>query len=206
MSSWLMLPLFRAILNVCFPYTSRDEITAAVRETIAEYSRPLPESRRPFLESHISRSIRSRHLQPDSQHGVLPSHLSSTSDAEDSVSSSSTLYPESPAVPLFGESDTRIYPDPESITAATIDRHLYTAGNPPLDLLVRTSGVERLSDFMLWQCHQETKIVFLECLWPEFDLWHFLPVLLEWQWHQKNMRRIAAMSIRSGRNQALKER
>jgi hypothetical protein len=26
---------------------------------------------------------------------------------------------------------------------------------------------------------------FLSCLWPEFDLWHFLPVLLEWQWKQR---------------------
>jgi ditrans,polycis-polyprenyl diphosphate synthase len=34
---------------------------------------------------------------------------------------------------------------------------------------------------MLWQCHQNTEIVFLDVLWPEFDLWHFLPVLLGWQ-------------------------
>jgi ditrans,polycis-polyprenyl diphosphate synthase len=34
---------------------------------------------------------------------------------------------------------------------------------------------------MLWQCDEETEIVFLDVLWPEFDLWHFLPVLLGWQ-------------------------
>ena len=62
---------------------------------------------------------------------------------------------------------------------------MYTAGCPPLELLVRTSGVERLSDFMLWQCHQKTEIVFMDCLWPEFDLWTFLPVLVEWQWRRK---------------------
>lgn len=82
--------------------------------------------------------------------------------------------------------DDVIYPDPEAITPETIASHLYTAGNPPLDLLVRTSGVERLSDFMLWQCHENTDIVFLECLWPEFDLWNFLPVLVEWQWRRNN--------------------
>lgn len=64
---------------------------------------------------------------------------------------------------------------------------MFTAGAPPLDLLVRTSGVERLSDFMLWQCHEDTSIVFLECLWPEFDLWQFLPVLVEWQWQKKKL-------------------
>lgn len=73
-------------------------------------------------------------------------------------------------------------PDPESITADTINANTFTGPDcPPLDILVRTSGVERLSDFMLWQCHKETEIAFLKCMWPEFDLWHFLPVLLEWQ-------------------------
>ena len=77
----------------------------------------------------------------------------------------------------------------ESITAKTIDSHMYTADCPPLDLFVRTSGVERLSDFMLWQCHQQTQIYFLKCFWPEFDLWNFLPVLVEWQWRMKQKQR-----------------
>jgi ditrans,polycis-polyprenyl diphosphate synthase len=64
---------------------------------------------------------------------------------------------------------------------------MMTANAPPLDLLIRTSGVERLSDFMLWQAHENTSIVFLKCLWPEFDLWQFLPVLVEWQWQQKKL-------------------
>ena len=80
-----------------------------------------------------------------------------------------------------------MYPDPETITAGTIESHMFTAGDPPLDLLIRTSGVKRLSDFMLWQCHEDTEIVFLDCLWPEFDLWQFLPTLVEWQWRQKHV-------------------
>jgi ditrans,polycis-polyprenyl diphosphate synthase len=79
------------------------------------------------------------------------------------------------------------YPDPETVTAETLNEHMLTAGAPPLDLLIRTSGVERLSDFMLWQCHENTSIVFLKCLWPEFDLWQFLPVLVEWQWQKKKL-------------------
>lgn len=58
---------------------------------------------------------------------------------------------------------------------------MLTKDSPPLDLLIRTSGVERLSDFMLWQCHENTEIVFLDVMWPEFSLWYFLPVLLGWQ-------------------------
>jgi ditrans,polycis-polyprenyl diphosphate synthase len=49
-------------------------------------------------------------------------------------------------------------------------------------MLIRTSGVSRLSDFLLWQVHENTQIVFLDVLWPEFDLWSFLPVLWGWQW------------------------
>lgn len=193
----------KAVLNVCFPYTSRDEITAAIRDTVSEYSRPLPESRRPFSESRISQNIRSRNLQPGSQLTLSSTSLTSISDAEDSASTSSTLHPDTP-VQHSAEAETVIYPDPESIDTATIDRHLFTAGNPPLDLLVRTSGVERLSDFMLWQCHQDTKVVFLECLWPEFDLWNFLPVLLEWQWQRKTVGRIDAMTIQPRASEALK--
>jgi ditrans,polycis-polyprenyl diphosphate synthase len=108
---------------------------------------------------------------------------STISDVEGSVSSGTTLHPDS--LDAKEGQSAEIYPDPESITASTIAEHLFTAGDPPLDLLVRTSGVKRLSDFMLWQCHEETEIVFLDCLWPEFDLWKFLPVLLEWQWKRK---------------------
>ncbi len=38
---------------------------------------------------------------------------------------------------------------------------------------------------MLWQCHEDTQIMFLDVLWPDFDLWSFLPVLWEWQWRAR---------------------
>ena len=47
--------------------------------------------------------------------------------------------------------------------------------------------MKRFSDFMLWQSCENTEVVFLDCLWPEFDLWSFLPVLVEWQWKQKHV-------------------
>ncbi|KAI9711152.1 MAG: hypothetical protein M1812_007256 [Candelaria pacifica] len=183
-----------AILNVCFPYTSRDEITTAIRSTVAAYSQPVPTLERPFSASHITQTIRSRHLSDSNTCSPSPPSepTSSPSDIEDSASSSTTLHPDSPpSHSLSTDNDHSIqniiYPDPESITPQTLDDHMFTAGTPPLDLLVRTSGVERLSDFMLWQCHQDTQIVFLECLWPEFDLWSFLPVLVEWQWRRKKI-------------------
>ena len=41
-----------------------------------------------------------------------------------------------------------------SITDETISANLYTSASPPLDILIRTSGVSRLSDFLLWQARQ----------------------------------------------------
>lgn len=169
------------ILNVCFPYTSRDEITTAIKATVDEYSKPLPAHARPFSQSRISQKIRTRNLSTSPLRTTSPAS-SNTSDQEDSISTSTTLHPESP--PNDGQT---VFPDPETITSETIEHHIFTAGDPPLDLLVRTSGVKRLSDFMLWQCHQDTQMVFLDCLWPEFDLWQFLPVLVEWQWRQKHL-------------------
>ncbi|KAI9845999.1 MAG: cis-prenyltransferase [Sclerophora amabilis] len=178
----------RCILNVCFPYTSRDELTTAIRNTVTDFSKPVLETQRSFSTSHITQRIRSHRDSSSSQRDSSPSS-SSTSDheIEDSASSTTTLHPDTPPSQDLRISNGAVYPDPESITPKTIDEHLYTAGAPPLDLFVRTSGVRRLSDFMLWQCHQKTEIVFLKCLWPEFDLWYFLPVLVEWQWRQKKM-------------------
>ncbi|RDL41130.1 Ditrans,polycis-polyprenyl diphosphate synthase ((2E,6E)-farnesyl diphosphate specific) [Venustampulla echinocandica] len=170
------------ILNICFPYTSRDEITMAIAGTVEDYSKPISTQARPFSQTRITQKIQSRNLSTSPLRSNSPTP-SSTSDVDDSVSSTTTLHAESP----MGGQEGAIYPDPETITADTIEQHLLTAGDPPLDLLIRTSGVKRLSDFLLWQCHENTEVVFLDCLWPEFDLWQFLPVLVEWQWRQKHI-------------------
>ena len=54
------------------------------------------------------------------------------------------------------------------ITAEAIEAHLDTADMPPLDLLIRTSGEVRLSNFLLWQSAY-AELVFLDRLWPDFD-------------------------------------
>ncbi|MER5766712.1 isoprenyl transferase [Streptomyces sp. NPDC001985] len=54
-----------------------------------------------------------------------------------------------------------------------ISRHIYTAGQPPVDLIIRTSGEQRLSGFMLWQSVY-AEIHFCECYWPDFRLLDFL--------------------------------
>ena len=54
------------------------------------------------------------------------------------------------------------------INAACIEANLDTAGLPPLDLLIRTSGEQRLSNFMLWQAAY-AELWFTETLWPDFS-------------------------------------
>ncbi|KAI9024325.1 di-trans,poly-cis-decaprenylcistransferase [Phycomyces nitens] len=103
----------KRIFNICCPYTSRDEMTTAIKQTVQ----------------------------------------------------------------LVQEDKIKI----EDIDQDLIKDHLFTSGCPPLEVLVRTSGEIRLSDFLLWQANDDCQIQFVDCYWPEFTLWKFLPVLLEFQ-------------------------
>ncbi|CAG8507045.1 905_t:CDS:2 [Ambispora leptoticha] len=103
----------RTILNLCCPYTSRDEIATAVRKVVIQVEKG---------ETNIS------------------------------------------------EIDEKL-----------LDSKLYTNGCPPLEILIRTSGETRLSDFLLWQCHEKCNIHFVNCYWPEFSLWEMLPIILDYQ-------------------------
>ncbi len=58
--------------------------------------------------------------------------------------------------------------NPEAVTQEALSAHLDTAELPPPDLIVRTSGERRLSNFMLWQAAY-AELVFLDILWPDFD-------------------------------------
>jgi undecaprenyl diphosphate synthase len=58
--------------------------------------------------------------------------------------------------------------DPADVTPAVISNHLDTGGLPDPDLLIRTGGEHRLSNYLLWQCAY-TEFVFVPEHWPEFD-------------------------------------
>ncbi|KAF9961465.1 cis-prenyltransferase [Mortierella alpina] len=111
----------RAILNICFPYTSRQELAAVTRSLVS---------------------------------GVEAHDL-----------------------------------DPSDITTNTLENSLYTRSCPPLDILIRTSGEIRLSDFMLWQSSRSCHIEFVDCYWPEFTFWKLLPILLRYQLRATSIRR-----------------
>ena len=62
------------------------------------------------------------------------------------------------------------------VTEESIAANLYTADLPPLDLLIRTSGEVRLSNFLLWQAAY-AEMIFTDVLWPDFTPAHLMDAL-----------------------------
>ncbi|MCL1472992.1 isoprenyl transferase [Argonema antarcticum] len=69
---------------------------------------------------------------------------------------------------------------PEQIDEALFERHLYTSGLCDPDLLIRTSGEMRISNFLLWQMAY-AEIYITETLWPDFDRAEFHQALCDYQ-------------------------
>jgi undecaprenyl diphosphate synthase len=68
--------------------------------------------------------------------------------------------------------------DPATIDETAVAQHLFTTGMPDPDLVIRTSGEHRLSNFLLWQAAY-AELVFLDVLWPDFAAEHFATALNE---------------------------
>ena len=74
--------------------------------------------------------------------------------------------------------------DPETIDEEMVGAALQTADLPPLDLLIRTSGEVRLSNFLLWQSAY-AELCFVDTLWPDFDEHDFAATLAEFARRQR---------------------
>ena len=74
--------------------------------------------------------------------------------------------------------------DPETVDEACLARHLYVPELPDPDLLIRTSGEMRLSNFMLWQLSY-SEIVAVPTLWPDFRKPHLYAAIAEYQSRQR---------------------
>ncbi|BBO93486.1 isoprenyl transferase [Desulfosarcina ovata subsp. ovata] len=70
--------------------------------------------------------------------------------------------------------------DPDAVTEQIVADHLYTRGLPDPDLLIRTSGEQRLSNFLLWQIAY-AELVFTPTLWPDFGEAEFIRILSDYQ-------------------------
>jgi undecaprenyl diphosphate synthase len=78
-----------------------------------------------------------------------------------------------------------------AVDEAAIDAHLWTAGLPDLDLLVRTSGERRISNFLLWQAAY-AEMYFTEVLWPDFRQLELLAAVADFQTRQRRFGLTAA--------------
>lgn len=70
--------------------------------------------------------------------------------------------------------------EPAAVSEALVDATLWTAGLPPVDLVVRTSGERRLSNFLLWQTAY-AELVFTDVLWPDFRAKELTEVIAAFQ-------------------------
>ena len=81
--------------------------------------------------------------------------------------------------------------DPNSIDEALFRRHLQTSDMPDPDLVIRTSGEQRLSNFLLWQAAY-AELVFTDTLWPDFTRHHLAEAVAAFQ---RRERRYGASSV-----------
>ena len=68
----------------------------------------------------------------------------------------------------------------DAIDESIINNHLYTQNLPDVDLLIRTSGEQRISNFLLWQLAY-AELYFTETLWPDFTKTHLFEAILNYQ-------------------------
>ncbi|WWC88724.1 di-trans,poly-cis-decaprenylcistransferase [Kwoniella dendrophila CBS 6074] len=119
------------VLNVCSPYSSRDEITTSIKDSIKSIN-----------------------------NGELTKDEITSKDIYDKLGTSKAI----------SEVNPGLFQRPNE--------------SGKLDILVRTSDVKRLSDFMMWQASEDTQLHFVKTFWPEFGLSDMIPILLGWQQKQ----------------------
>ena len=72
----------------------------------------------------------------------------------------------------------------DSIDESIINKHLYTRNLPDVDLLIRTSGEHRISNFLLWQIAY-AELFFTDVLWPDFTKEHLYEALINYQTRER---------------------
>ncbi len=73
---------------------------------------------------------------------------------------------------------------PEQVTEDMVEQYLTTAGMPDPDLLIRTSGELRISNFLLWQLAY-SELYFTDLLWPDFTVEEFYHAIVDYQHRER---------------------
>jgi undecaprenyl diphosphate synthase len=80
--------------------------------------------------------------------------------------------------------------DPASINERTLSDHLSTKGMPDPELMIRTSGEQRISNFLLWQLAY-SELYFTETLWPDFRKEHLFEAIVDYQQRERRFGKIS---------------
>ena len=87
--------------------------------------------------------------------------------------------------------------DPNDITQDLISNHLYTKTMPDPDLIIRTSGENRLSNFLMWQAAY-SEIYISETLWPDFSKDEFIEILKNYQKRNRRFGKVSCSTSNDG--------
>ncbi len=121
---------------------------------------------------------------PESVRGALSSVMSDTAKNSDMVLNLALSYGSRAEivhmVRQLADAARKGEIDPAAVTSEMVSQHLYTRGMPDVDLLIRTSGEMRISNFLLWQIAY-AELFFTPTLWPDFGEAEFLRILEEFQ-------------------------
>ncbi|GAA6024018.1 hypothetical protein JCM11491_000533 [Sporobolomyces phaffii] len=141
--------------------------------------------RRDLLPPDVQEScLEAERMTAHNSKGILNLCCPYTSQEEIATAVKRTVDAATAAPAAASAASPRPAPDDDAalnITEAEIASNLYTAASPPVDILIRTSGVSRLSDFLLWQCNEDTVLHFIEPNWPDIGVADVLPPLLSYQ-------------------------
>ena len=154
---------------------------------------------RTLLDNNIRFQVigRMSELPPDVQQGAASAASSGRAPAPGCSSTSRSTTAAGPRSPTRVrrlvadvQADGR---DPRDIDEGTIASYLYTAGQPDPDLLIRTSGELRISNFLLWQIAY-AEIWVTDVLWPDFRRRHLLQAIADYQKRERRYGGITAVS------------
>ncbi|GMG19014.1 unnamed protein product [Ambrosiozyma monospora] len=98
--------------------------------------------------------------------------------------------------------------DVDEISEQAMENNFYYNGEAEkVDILVRTSGHTRLSDYMLWQCHQESVIECSNILWPEYKFCQAWWTIFKWSYFKTLIVQDAeTMELKKVEKESIKER
>ena len=98
------------------------------------------------------------------------------------------------AAARFAQAVARGEAQPGDLTEASFEGYLSTAEAPPPDLIIRTSGERRLSNFLLWECAY-AEMVFQDVFWPDYGPTHLQAAIAEFQSRQRRYGGVATDDV-----------